>query len=91
MPVAYVQGHCPAMMSPTDLVFLEPDLLLVDDPSALGQSAWRAIRRVAESVHQIITKKDVRWSHSRLTKWSGKFCFGDAVPVSLHSLSASET
>ena len=49
---ATVQGHCPAMMTATDLVFLEPALLLVDDPSALGPRTWQVIQRVAESIRQ---------------------------------------
>ena len=83
----HAQAWCPAQMTPADLVFLEPKLLLVEDPSSVGLCTWRAIARVARSACQQMAKEGpVRlvWDND-LSKYilkvqdSIRLC--DAVPV----------
>ena len=84
---AHVQGHCPASMTITDLVFLEPRLLLVDDPSAVGPHTWQVIRRVAESIRQLMTRRGLlRTPELVEARRQDTFSFCDAVPVCHHVL-----
>ena len=92
------------MMTPTDLVFMEPRLLLVDDPSALGPRTWQAIRRVAESVRELMTNERGLFPPNTWMTLGGDFGHGkagfcNAVPVChvqlalpcLHQPSANDT
>ena len=73
------------MITPADLVFLEPNLLLVEDPSAVGPRTWHAIRRVAKSISQLMTGKHLRRAPGGsyvTTQWKDNNSFCDVVPVS---------
>ena len=86
--ISCAQAWCPALMTLADLVFLEPKLLLVEDPSAVGPLTWHAIRRVAGSVCQQMTQGlpyPMPWGGSTMIKFQEGTRLCDAVPV-CHSL-----
>ena len=82
---AHVQARCPDLLTPTDLLFLEPRCLLVEDPFAAWLRSWPAITRVAEGSDQLM-RNECFYNGSKGGCRSGKikdevqFC--DAVPVS---------
>ena len=71
-------------LTPTDLVFLEPRILLVDDPFAAWPQTMQTVRRIAEAIRQMMIREDVYLStdedHEE-TDWQGTIHFCDAVPV----------
>ena len=82
--ISHAQAWCPPLMTPADLVFLEPELLLVEEPSAVGPRTWHAIRRVAESVCQQMTKgrrQPMPWGNYNVIKFQEGTRLCDAVPV----------
>ncbi len=58
----------------------------VGDPSALGPRTWQAIRRVAESIRELMTNERGRYTPNTWMTWGGRLGYGkarfcDAVPV----------
>ena len=76
-----MQDHCPNLLTLTDLVVLEPKLLLTGDPSALGTRTWQAIRQVAESICQLMTWQGTHRTPHTAASWQGTISFCDTVPV----------
>ena len=81
----HVQARCPDLLTPTDLLFLEPRCLLVEDPFAAWLRSWPAITRVAEGIDQLMRNKCFYNGSKGGCRWGKikdevQFC--DAVPVS---------
>ena len=82
---AHVQAQCPDLLTPTDLLFLEPRCLIVEDPLGAWPGTWPAIRRVAEGIDRLMRENRVYktpFKDYRMGKIKDEVHFCDAVPVS---------
>ena len=81
----HVQARFPDLLTPTDLLFLEPRCLLVEDPFAAWPRSWPAITRIAHGIDQhmrdycFYTRPS---GETRIGTIKDEVQFCDAVPVS---------
>ncbi|CAL5221991.1 g4278 [Coccomyxa viridis] len=77
-----LKGHCSGCMNPTDLVFLEPRILLWDGPFVTCPYTMEVLSKIAKNIGEMIIMmtKETNSGDGDTIRWKDHIEFGDAVP-----------